>query len=79
MNFNIYIDSALGAALQRLAKRRKMTRNALIRRAVEELLAKETRSQEWSEAVLLWQGDRDFAPFESHRAKLVEPVKDPLA
>jgi hypothetical protein len=44
-----------------------------------QLLANETRSQDWSEAVLLWQGDPDFAPFESHRAKLAEPVKDPLA
>ena len=45
VNFNIYLDTKLGAALKRLAKRRKLTRNALIRKAVEELLEKETRSQ----------------------------------
>jgi predicted transcriptional regulator len=78
MNFNIYLDSKIGAALERLAKRRKLTRNALIRKAVEELLEKETHSQEWSEAVLQWQGDGHFAPFESHRAKLAEPVEDPF-
>jgi predicted transcriptional regulator len=78
MNFNVYLDNALGAALKRLAKRRKLTRNALIRRAVEELLEKETHSQEWSEAVLQWQGDPGFPPFESHRAKLAEPAQDPL-
>ena len=76
MNFNIYLDSEIGAALKRLAKRRKLTRNALIRKAVEELLEKETHSQEWSEAVL--QGDPKFAPFESHRAKLAEPARDPF-
>jgi predicted transcriptional regulator len=78
MNFNIYLDSEIGAALKRLAKRRKLTRNALIRKAVEELLEKETHSQKWSEAVLQWQGDPQFAPFESHRAKLAEPGQDPF-
>ena len=78
MNFNIYLDSEIGAALKRSAKRRKLTRNALIRKAVEELLEKETHSQEWSEAVLQWQGDPKFAPFESHRAKLAEPTQDPF-
>jgi len=56
-----------------------MTRNALIREAVQELVNKETRSHEWSAEVMEWQGDAEFAPFESHRAQLVEPVKDPLA
>jgi hypothetical protein len=79
MNFNIYLDSALGAALKRLAKRRKMTRNALIRRAVEDLLEKESRSQAWSEVVLDWEGVPDFPAFESHRADLEDPVADPLA
>ncbi len=78
MNFNIYLDSEIGAALKRLAKRRKLTRNALIRKAVEELLEKETHSREWSEAVLRWQGDPTFTPFESHRAKLAEPAQDPF-
>jgi predicted transcriptional regulator len=78
MNFNIYLDSKIGAALKCLAKRRKLTRNALIRKAVEELLEKETHSQKWSEAVLQWQGDPKFAPFESHRAKLAEPAQDPF-
>lgn len=78
MNFNLYLDSAIGAALQRLAKRRKVTRNALIRKAVEDLLEKETHSQEWSEAVLQWQGNPKFAPFESHRVNLAEPAQDPF-
>jgi predicted transcriptional regulator len=79
MNFNIYLDSGLGEALKRLAKRRKTTRNALIRKAVEDLVAKETEPQGWSSAVLEWQGDSSFEPFESHRALLRKPVSDPLA
>ncbi|MCX7056254.1 MAG: ribbon-helix-helix domain-containing protein [Proteobacteria bacterium] len=79
MNFNIYLDSALGEALQRLAKRRKVARNALIRQAVEDLLAKESRTEGWSDAVLSWQGEPEFPPFESHRSKLMTPTEDPLA
>ena len=79
MNFNIYLDSRLGAALKSLAKRRKLTRNALIRKAVEELLEKEAHSEEWSQAVREWQGDPGFPAFESHRAKLKDSVGDPLA
>jgi predicted transcriptional regulator len=78
MNFNIYLDNALGEALKRLAKRRKMTRNALIRQAVEDLVAKESHSQTWSAAVMEWQGDPKFEPFETHRAWLRKPADDPL-
>ncbi|HEX3913421.1 MAG TPA: hypothetical protein VHW71_07935 [Steroidobacteraceae bacterium] len=60
-----------------MAKHRKLTRNALIRKAVKDLLENETHSQEWSEAVLQ-QGDGKFAPFESHRAKLDELMQDPF-
>jgi predicted transcriptional regulator len=79
MNFNVYLESEIGAALGRLAKRRKLTRNALIRKAVEDLLNKENHSQEWSEAVLQWQGDPKWVPFESNRARLAPAVEDPLA
>lgn len=79
MNFNIYLDSRTGAALKSLAKRRKLTRNALIRKAVEELLEKEFHSDEWSQAVREWQGDPEFPAFESHRKKLTDPARDPLA
>ena len=79
MNFNIYLDSALGEALKRLAKRRKVTRNALIRKAVEDLVAKESQAQSWSRAVVQWQGDPEFPPFEAHRAQLRSPAKDPFA
>jgi predicted transcriptional regulator len=79
MNFNIYLDNEIGAALKRLAKRQKLTRNALIRKAVAELIDKETHAQGWSEAVLQWHGDAEFAAFESHRAMLAETPPDPFA
>jgi predicted transcriptional regulator len=79
MNFNIYLSNALGEALKRLAKRRKMTRNALIRNAVEELVAQDDQSETWSAAVLNWHGDPTLEPFETHRAGLREPAADPLA
>ena len=79
MNYNIYLDVKLDAALKHLAKRRKLTRNALIRKAVEQLLEKEAHIKEWSAAVLDWQGDGNFPPFESHRTKLAQSPEDPLA
>jgi predicted transcriptional regulator len=79
MNFNVYLDSTLGEALQRLARRRKTTRNALIRKAVEDLVTKEARSPSWSKQVLEWRGEPAFEPFESRRRELGEPAADPLA
>jgi predicted transcriptional regulator len=79
VNFNVYLDSTLGEALKRLAKRRKTTRNALIRKAVEDLVAKEGQSQSWSAAVLEWKGDAELEPFETHRARLRKVAQDPLA
>jgi len=79
MNFNIYLNAKVGEALKRLAKRRKTTRNALIREAVEDLVAKESELRSWSAAVMEWRGDPAFEPFETHRNQLRSPAKDPLA
>ena len=79
MNFNVYLDSALGLALKRLARHKRTTRNALIRKAVERLLSEESHSGEWSAAVRKWQGDPTFETFESHRTQLRQPVQDPFA
>lgn len=79
MNFNVYLDPDLGKALTRLAKRKKVARNALVRQAVEDLLAKESTSDSWSPGVLEWQGEQGFAPFEAHRDELRAPADDPLA
>lgn len=79
MNFNVYLDTPLGEALKRLARRKKVARNTLLRQAVQDLLTKESASENWSPRVLEWQGDPDFEPFEAHRTKLRAPSQDPLA
>jgi len=79
MNFNIYLNTVVAEALKRLAERRKTTRNALIPEAVEDLVAKEGESQSWSSAVLNWQGDPTFEPFEARRTQLRRPTEDRLA
>lgn len=51
MNFNVYLDARLGEALKRLARRRKLPRNTLIRQAAEDLVSRENRSEKWSPRV----------------------------
>ena len=77
MNFNIYLDKLAVERLDRLAKARGMKRNALIREAVEQLLARETGAG-WPAAVLEHRGVPG-AGFETSRRKLRSPRRDPLA
>lgn len=77
MNFNIYLDKLTVDRLNRLAKARGITRNALIREAVEHLLARETGAG-WPAAVLEHEGVPG-AGFETSRSKLRPPHEDPLA
>ena len=79
MNFNVYLDTPLGEALKRLAKRKKVPRNALIRQAVEDLVTRESQSATWSSRILEWQGEPDFEPFEARRDTLRATAEDPLA
>ena len=79
MNFNIYLDNATGRALERLSRRRKISRNALIREAVQRLVQEPREADRWSRLVQTWQGDPGFEPFESHRRDLPAPADDPLA
>jgi predicted transcriptional regulator len=76
VNFNIYVDRQTVERLNRLAKARGVTRNALIREAVEHLLARETRAG-WPAAVREHRGVAGSA-FESARRKLRPPRRDPL-
>ena len=77
MNFNVYLDKQTVDRLNRLAKARGVKRNALIREAVEHLLAAQTRAG-WPAAVLEHQGIPGPA-FESARRKLRAPRRDLLA
>lgn len=78
MNFNVYIDKETVERLERLAKARRTSRNALIRQAVEQLLDG-VPDAGWPRLVLDFGGAPSVTPFERHRGKLRAPRADPLA
>lgn len=78
MHFNIYIDDKTGTQLNKLAKTLGETRNALIRKAIEEWVTQHLTPQ-WPEKILSFKGIKDFPPFENSRKKLKNPKDDPLA
>lgn len=69
MNFSIHIDKRIGERLERLARIRRTSRNALIREALAHLLER----AEWPPEVLGFQGVPKAAPFEDARRKLGAP------
>lgn len=78
MNFNVYIDKRTGERLERLAKTRRTSRNALIREALAHLLERGAKA-EWPSEVLSFQGVPKATPFEDTRRKLGAPRQDPFA
>lgn len=78
MNFNVYIDKQTGERLERLARTRRTSRNALIREALAHFLERGAKSK-WPPEVLGFQGIPGARPFEAARRKLRAPRKDPLA
>ena len=66
MNFNVYIDKRIGEKLQRLAQRRRTTRDALVRAALARLLEGETAA-DWPQVVLGFHGVEGAPRFESLR------------
>lgn len=78
MNFNIYLDDATGRKLIAAAEEAGETKNALIRRAVGEWLARRGVAQ-WPDEVLSFEGQTDMPAFETGREHLKPPVADPLA
>lgn len=78
MNFNVYIDKQTVSRLERLAKARRTSRNALIREAVEQLLDRSADAG-WPKAVQDFEGISAASPFEDSRGKLHAPRRDPLA
>jgi predicted transcriptional regulator len=77
MNFNVYIDEQTGVKLEHLAKRRRSSRNMLVREALERLLDRESVAG-WPEAVLEFTGVGKVEAFEKHRRLLKPARKDPL-
>jgi hypothetical protein len=78
VNFNIYIDKQTGERLERLAKTRRTSRNALIREALARLVKQRAKS-EWPQDVLDFKGIPKARPFEDARRMLRAPRKDPFA
>ncbi len=78
MHFNIYLDDTTGQHLNAIARQVGESRNALIRRAVGEWLARQSQPQ-WPEAVANFKGVADVPQFEAGRNQLGPPALDPLA
>ena len=78
MNFNLYLDDQTGEQLNRAAEQSGQSRNAMIRQAVMEWLARRKQPQ-WPAEVMDFQGLPDLPPFEAGRDTLKPPATDPLA
>jgi hypothetical protein len=78
MNFNVYIDKQTGARLERLARTRRTSRNALIREALARLLERGAKAQ-WPPEVLGFRGIPKAPAFEGGRRRLGAPLEDPFA
>ena len=59
MNFSVYLKDELVAKLEAIAEREKVSRNNLIKEAVERLV-KEHEASDWGEEILNWQGCAEF-------------------
>ncbi len=73
----MYLDDESVRRLDELARKEKVARNALIRRAVLSLLDGSSRA--WPDVIMQLTGDPAITPFESHRGELAPLVDDPLA
>lgn len=78
MHFNLYLDDQTGQQLNAATEQCGQTRNALIREAVQEWLARRNKPQ-WPEAVMDFTGMPEMPAFEAGRKQLKPPVADPLA
>ena len=74
INFNDRITQLLNAA----AEKQGESRDTLIRRAVNEWLARNSLSQ-WPEEVLAFKGLSDLPLLEASRDKFAPAIEDPLA
>jgi hypothetical protein len=77
VNFNLYLDRASAARLDRVARQTRRPRNALVREAVRVWLDRSGAA--WPEEVLKFESDPSLTPFESHRAEFGSASDDPFA
>ena len=78
MHINVYFDDETGERLTAVATKVGETRNAVIRQAVQEWLARRGKPQ-WPQAVLSHAGDPQMPAFELGREHLGPARLDPLA
>jgi predicted transcriptional regulator len=78
VNFNLYLEDATGKRLARLAEQTGRSRNALIREAIADWLAR-AEHKGWPAAVEGFEGVEDAPPFEQYRSHLAPADDDPLA
>ena len=78
MHFNIYLDDQTGQKLTDAAEQSGESRNALIRQAVREWLARHGKPH-WPDEVLSFGGMADMPAFEAGRDRLKPSAADPLA
>jgi hypothetical protein len=78
MNVNIYLEENLAHQLDKYIEQSGTKRNAIIREAIKEWLARR-QPQKWPDCIMNFKGDPDFPPFESFRENLLPPKEDPLA
>jgi hypothetical protein len=76
MHFNIYIDDQLGAQLSIYTKKNGITRNKLIREAIEKYMANTTKM--WPDEIINFKGIKDFPAFEESRKELKTNREDPF-
>jgi hypothetical protein len=78
MHFSIYLDDQTGQRLKKLARQFRTSRNAVIRQALQEWVARQGRRQ-WPPEFLQFQGEPEMPAFESYRSELVDQRgRDPL-
>ncbi len=77
MHFNIYVDDHMGQQLTLYAEQHKITRNSLIRDALDRFLQSELHI--WPPEILEFTGISDFPAFESFRQELLPIKEDPFA
>lgn len=78
MHFNLYLDDATAEKLKQATENSTDSRNAIIRKAINQWLDK-TQKHAWPKEILDFTGTNDIAPFESHRVELKASNKDPFA
>jgi predicted transcriptional regulator len=76
MTFSIHLDQPTAEALAHAVHETGLTRNALIREAVRQWLAR-TQHAEWPDVVRRFKGHANAERFEASRADLRDP-RDPF-